>query len=1645
MKLDKSRYNTRTFNAYFASVLSLAVLLTPLAPVAAASSRLAPKTTSAAVGHDATREGKRRTVDERSAAGDAHSSMMPVVMPQAAPIIAASKTDNVANTTQVLPGGTINYTVTITNNGTAAATGVNFADTLDVDTTLTGVVNVSPLANPDTYNTIGNTLLEVGVAASGNPAVRVTGSVFDNDTEFLGDSFTLDTFQATSTLGGTVSMVANGQFSYLPPVNQTGVTDTFTYTIEDGAGLTSTSTVSITIANRVWYVNNAVANGDGRSSTPFNTLASVAGVGGAGDADSANDIIYVFTGTGNYTGGIPLENGQSLIGNGVALVVNTIMLRAAGMNPTIINAGGNGVTLAQNNTLSGFTVGNSTGSAISGTGFVTVNVSTVTINTNGQALALTNGASGTGGVNFTSITSTGGTNNVSLTTLTGTFSLSSGALSGATSHGFAVDGSAATINYSGTITNSAARAVSVINKTGGTVALSGAVSGTSQGVFLNANTGAAINFTGGLSLSTGANPAFTATGGGTVSATQDNTSIVNTLTTTTGIALNVTSTNIGASGLTFRSISANGGANGIVLNATGTAGGLTVTGNSSGLCGGQVTGVPATVTAPNAADCTGGVIQNTTGAGILLTSTSNVSLTRIRVANGGDDGVFGTTVTGFTLASSLVESNGNAVGEAGLDFDNLHGTSSISNSAIRLSHENNVEVRNTVNNGSLATLSITGSTINNNSSRTQSDDGVLYQGLGTSNMSITVSGCALFANRGDHLQATTNDTGDMVAVFQNNTLTGGHSTALGQDIVVNTGATSTGASFSYDINGNSINGAILSAITATLGAPSVGVTMSGMIRNNLIGTTGVAESGSVQANGITINQTGGGTLTTSITNNQIRQWEQRGISASAFNTSGTLNLTIQSNTILEGNAVDPMSGVGGREAIIIIAGSSAAGDTNVICAQIGGAGGLANNVNRGPEAVISGESDIRVRARSSATFRLPGYGGTSTNDAAVAAFIAGMNTSSVDGSVTVAADRTGSGVWAGGAACAAPAAPESGTTDDDESPDGGNNDSSKNPESATGSAPQRVYLGTPNSNGAANNSANGQPVPSNTTYVNDDDDPSPSVPGAPINVNIGTLGAGQSVTITFSVTVDNPFPATRARVSNQGTVSGTNFSNVLTDDPELGGANDPTITNIPPQVSINDAAVGEPPTGSVQMPFTVVLAAPSLLTTTINYTTAMGGANPATAGSDYTTTSASLVFAPNQTVQTVSVPVLADGNNAETDETFLVNLTLPVGGNGNIVDAQATGTIRAAADPAGTILISELRTSGPMGANDEFVEIYNNTDAPVDISGYVLVKRGTDCTATPVIAATIPGATMLPARAHYLITGSTYSLAAVAASDLALASPLEDDVNVALFSNAALTTLSTATRLDAVGFGANTGNNCDLLREGANLGAAAGSTSQYSFVREFDLTSGLNVDTNNNAADFTVVSTTPLTPVSAGITAPTLGAPGPEGSSSPINRNSVIPGNVLDPGQPASSAPNRIRTQCPTAPECNPTTAQFGTMQIRRNFTNTTNAPVTQLRFRVIDITGFPRPDTATADMRVLNAPQVTGIALTGGGTTTAEATTLQAPMQPNGGGLNSTVLVGVITMGAPLNAGETRGINFQLGVQQRGYFRYIINVEAIP
>jgi hypothetical protein len=321
---------------------------------------------------------------------------------------------------------------------------------------------------------------------------------------------------------------------------------------------------------------------------------------------------------------------------------------------------------------------------------------------------------------------------------------------------------------------------------------------------------------------------------------------------------------------------------------------------------------------------------------------------------------------------------------------------------------------------------------------------------------------------------------------------------------------------------------------------------------------------------------------------------------------------------------------------------------------------------------------------------------------------------------------------------------------------------------------------------------------------------------------------------------------------------------------------------------------------------------------------------------------------------------------------------------------------------------------------------------------------------------------VIPARGHFLFVGSTYSLAALAAGDATLTSDIETNRNLALFSTTDVSLISSDNRLDAVGFTGQTTSNCALLLEGNGLHLGPIAPLQGSFVRDncgkgavvttFGVcpTDGNPKDSNNNSADFYFVDTQAID--IGGVQR--LGAPGPENLTAPrkVNANGTV--FFVDSTVAAASPPNRVRDLTPG----DPATSTFGTLSIRRRFQNNTGQPITRLRFRIIDITTFPRP-AGIADLRGITSMAVMGVAVNDGVTcaatgtpptapctVTIEGTTLeQPPAQPNGGGFNATLAAGTITTGTPLAAGASINIQFLLGVQQTGNFKFFIIVEALP
>lgn len=356
-------------------------------------------------------------------------------------------------------------------------------------------------------------------------------------------------------------------------------------------------------------------------------------------------------------------------------------------------------------------------------------------------------------------------------------------------------------------------------------------------------------------------------------------------------------------------------------------------------------------------------------------------------------------------------------------------------------------------------------------------------------------------------------------------------------------------------------------------------------------------------------------------------------------------------------------------------------------------------------------------------------------------------------------------------------------------------------------------------------------------------------------------------------------------------------------------------------------------------------------------------------------------------------------------------------------------------NPTAGLIISEFRLRGPNGSQDEYIELYNNTDQSITVctadgsSGWALVSSD------GITQFVLPSGTIIPARSHYLAISAGYSLVGYASGDLSYALDIPENSGLALFNTAYPANFTTANRFDAVGF---TSSN-SLYREGAGLALLGASVGEYSFLRR--LNSGVSQDSGDNAADFYFVATNGGV---YGSLVAILGPPGPENRFSPIQRNATLPITVLDPAVAASVAPNRVRDTTAVGPN-----AAVGTLTMRRTVTNNTGTNITKLRFRIIDITTLNTPGYVAggsqSDMRVLNSSDAM-VTVTGGQSVLVRGTTVETPPnQANGGGLNSTLSVGVISLSQPLAPGQSVKVQIVLGVQQSGSFRFFFNVEALP
>ncbi|XXF74962.1 lamin tail domain-containing protein [Myxococcaceae bacterium GXIMD 01537] len=204
-------------------------------------------------------------------------------------------------------------------------------------------------------------------------------------------------------------------------------------------------------------------------------------------------------------------------------------------------------------------------------------------------------------------------------------------------------------------------------------------------------------------------------------------------------------------------------------------------------------------------------------------------------------------------------------------------------------------------------------------------------------------------------------------------------------------------------------------------------------------------------------------------------------------------------------------------------------------------------------------------------------------------------------------------------------------------------------------------------------------------------------------------------------------------------------------------------------------------------------------------------------------------------------------------------LTATLGAQSLVADIKVTAPV------TGTdhVVISEFAPQGAAGAADEFIELYNPTNAAIDISGWKLQYKSSTGTAYNATSYALPAGSIIEPHGYFLVGSGSYSGSGATAADEKWGTTLSLGAQAAgghvrIGKPAIGTAIADSNAVDTVGYG--TGN----APEGtpiAPLPVAAGSyerkanassTAASMDAGGADAAKGNGFDSDNNAADFII-------------------------------------------------------------------------------------------------------------------------------------------------------------------------------------------------
>ncbi|HEX2254764.1 MAG TPA: IPTL-CTERM sorting domain-containing protein [Thermoanaerobaculia bacterium] len=851
---------------------------------------------------------------------------------------------------------------------------VTWDDSVDTDSAIT-VTGGRPLR------------IEDGAGSFDLADVQVTGS----DTATMLSGVLVDGVTGAGLSLGPVDLTGTGSFTG-PGVQ---VSDTGSPVTLAQLDLSTVSGKGVYLSNHTgaFLVTSNASSISGTSGVAFDVEGGDANVTYGGSiANTANRSVEVT----NHTGGTVDFNGP-ITDSGRGILLD----------------GNGGATLRFDGRLDLDTTTNTAFTATNSGTVVVIDAASTVNTTTGNGVVIGNTTIGAAGVTFANVSVNGAANGILLTNAgSGAFSAAGGTLNNVTSRGVDVAGGTGNVTYAGSISTTASgRSVEVTGHTGGTVVLSGAIDDNGLGINLQNNAGATLSFTGALDIDSTTNTGFNATGGGTVTAPN----AANTIDNTTGTALRVEDTTIGAAGLVFLRIAtgtaAAGPLNAIILDNTGTMAGLTVNGTGT-------------------TDATGGVLRRTTGDAVVLASTRNVTLKNMVIGDpaavapgspdgnnaiGGDGidmtavdntvldnvkisrtavhGIDGTGVTNLTVTNSEFLNTGDGNDEHAMAFNdaamlnenNIDGTVSITNTVFDAYHEDGIRIENFA--GTL-NMTVSGSTFANND-LVVGENGIQVHADGSNNTTLTVNGNTLFDVISGNSIAVFSEGASSVAnvTVQNVTIEGSvvaaDRNAIGILLFAGLGPGSSETPvLDFLIDTVTINDAGATGISIQ---PNGQSSMRGTVSGNTINGTGSGRGIEVLTD-----DEGDGEIT--ISGNNVTNTAFNAIFASNQNTA-SMDVSIRNNTGSVGTAPPYSTARGGLTAHGIEVNVR---ESSVNCLDI------ASNSSTGAD----GGAGFRTRQRDASVFRLERFGGDGTNSAAVENFLVAQNTSGT-ASATVSTTYTG--------------------------------------------------------------------------------------------------------------------------------------------------------------------------------------------------------------------------------------------------------------------------------------------------------------------------------------------------------------------------------------------------------------------------------------------------------------------------------------------------------------------------------------------------------------------------------------------------------------------------------------------------------------